>query len=213
MDLVADGLVSDVVGYQGNCAACAAFTKTKKLSVQHLVDCAEYSIKHYNEPGKCKRDNDEGKLLEFILRNGIYTEAAYGPFKHFELINCREIQGHAPIKDLFKIIYYVPNEEYAMKLVLNLYKLPLLAGIDVSSDNTFKFYASGVFYQMSGRLIRIHSVLIIGYGYDVVYGNYWIIKNSYGARWGMNGYMHVVRTPGINHIFHDKIFFADSTSH
>jgi len=49
-----------------------------------------------------------------------------------------------------------------------------------------------------------HSVLIIGYGTDVKTGiNYWIIKNSYGTRWGEKGFARIKRdsqeaTCGIN---------------
>lgn len=36
-----------------------------------------------------------------------------------------------------------------------------------------------------------HMVLIIGHGITEEGERYWIMKNSYGSSWGMNGYMHI----------------------
>lgn len=39
-----------------------------------------------------------------------------------------------------------------------------------------------------------HTVFVVGWGVDADTGTkYWIVRNSYGDRWGMNGDMHVKR--------------------
>ena len=39
-----------------------------------------------------------------------------------------------------------------------------------------------------------HSITIVGYGTDAAQGDYWLVKNSWGADWGENGYVRIGRS-------------------
>jgi len=58
---------------------------------------------------------------------------------------------------------------------------PLAIAVDATS---FQSYDSGILECESQGLD--HGVLLIGWG-----ANYWIVKNSWGANWGENGFVRV----------------------
>jgi hypothetical protein len=43
-------------------------------------------------------------------------------------------------------------------------------------------------------LVSNHCVLVVGYGTSEGYGDYWLVKNSYGSSWGEEGYMRMKRS-------------------
>ncbi|PIA52842.1 hypothetical protein AQUCO_01000604v1 [Aquilegia coerulea] len=70
---------------------------------------------------------------------------------------------------------------------------PVRVGI-CANERVFQFYSKGIFSGSCSTSID-HVVTIVGYdsGNGV---DYWIVKNSWGRHWGMNGYMHILRKSG-----------------
>lgn len=63
----------------------------------------------------------------------------------------------------------------------------------------FFTYSSGVYQKSSTVLAGGHAIRIIGWGTTIVGGvsvNYWIMANSWGQQWGMNGFFWMIR--GVN---------------
>ena len=65
-------------------------------------------------------------------------------------------------------------------------------------DQNFQSYSSGVFdckeTQSSFGTNINHAMLIVGYGHDEASGkDYWLSKNSWGKRWGEDGYVRFLR--------------------
>ncbi|CAN4084195.1 unnamed protein product [Withania somnifera] len=181
---------------QKDCGCCWAFSavaameslhqlKTGKLislSEQELVDCDVQG-----EDQGCS-----GGLLdtafEFIVKNkGLTTESNY-PYegadgvcnKKKSAVSAAKITGYEDVP--------ANNEKALLQAVAN---QPVSVAIDGSSFD-FQFYSSGVFSGSCSTWLN-HAVTAVGYGATSDGTKYWIIKNSWGSKWGDNGYIHMKR--------------------
>lgn len=56
----------------------------------------------------------------------------------------------------------------------------------------FFSFLLGVYNEPACSSVRInHAVLVVGYGTSP--SDYWLVKNSWGTRWGMDGYIKMSR--------------------
>jgi len=186
---------------QGQCGSCWSFSTTGSiegawalstgklvsLSEQNLMDC---SIAHGNLG--CN-GGDMGRAMDYVVKNnGIDTEESY-PYTaklgvcHFSVANVgASISSHKSI---------ATGSESALAAALN--TQPVSVAID-ASHNSFQLYKSGVYYESACSSTRLdHGVLAIGYGTSGV-DDYWIVKNSWGTSWGMEGYIQMARNKNNN---------------
>nr|AHW50664.1 cathepsin B-like protein [Naegleria fowleri] len=69
---------------------------------------------------------------------------------------------------------------------------PVQAAFSVYRD--FMSYKSGVYHHVSGSLLGGHAIKIVGWGVDSVSNKpYWIVANSWGPSWGLNGFFWILR--------------------
>lgn len=61
-----------------------------------------------------------------------------------------------------------------------------------------KEYTSGVYHfdlgavgELTNQLVGSHAVLLTGWGEDTAGVKHWIVKNSWGADWGEDGYFKI----------------------
>jgi len=92
------------------------------------------------------------------------------------------------------------DEEALQKAVAK--KGPISVGIDASKPS-FHLYKNGTYYEEKCSSTHLdHGVLVVGYGEETddnkKNGEYWIVKNSWGASWGMKGYINMSRNRNNN---------------
>lgn len=96
-------------------------------------------------------------------------------------------------KGTVKVTSYVdviPNSVEQLKSALE--EGPVSVAIE-ADQFIFQFYQSGILNDASCGTELDHGVLAVGYGKE---GDqeYFIVKNSWGASWGENGYVRIAAT-------------------
>merc|ERR1712228_663993 len=81
-----------------------------------------------------------------------------------------------------------PNSEDALMAAVA--EGPVSIAIE-ADQSTFQFYKTGVLTASCGVKLD-HGVLVVGYG-EMDGQKYWKVKNSWGATWGMEGYVMLCR--------------------
>jgi len=86
----------------------------------------------------------------------------------------------------------VPKEdEDALKSAVA--RQPVSVAIE-ADKSAFQLYKSGVLDSSGCGTALDHGVLVVGYGTDSASSkDYWKVKNSWGATWGEEGYLRMVR--------------------
>nr|AAT07057.1 cathepsin L-like cysteine proteinase [Brugia malayi] len=183
---------------QGECGSCYAFAtaaaleayhkqmtgRLLDLSPQNIVDCT------WDLGNKGCNGGYMPTAFQYASRYGIAMESRY-PYVGTEQ-RCRWQQNIAVVTDNgFNEIQ--PGDELALKHAVAK-RGPVVVGIS-GSKRSFRFYKDGVYSEGNcGR--PDHAVLVVGYGTDRSYGDYWIVKNSWGTDWGKDGYVYMARNRG-----------------
>jgi len=83
-----------------------------------------------------------------------------------------------------------PNNITAIKEAL-VNNGPVPVHFNVYED--FGYYLNGIYRHRWGESVALHCVCIMGYKDDprITGGGYWIVKNSWGKKWGDNGWFRV----------------------
>ncbi|KAG8316321.1 hypothetical protein J6590_053440 [Homalodisca vitripennis] len=163
------------------------FLKTNtlvSLSEQNLVDCS-------TEDGNqgCEGGCPEKAFTYVSINKGIDTEASY-PFEG-EDNDCRYNPKNNGATGVGYVSLPTGNETSLQSAVATIG--PVSVCIDASLKS-FYLYKQGVYRPKGCSTVDLdQSVLTVGYGNVKKGGDYWLLKNSWGTSWGMNGYIMMAR--------------------
>lgn len=174
---------------QESCGGCWAFSaigaieginaiftgQLLSLSEQELIDCEE-------KDNGCHGGWMDDAFL-FVEKNGVTLEKNY-KYEGIDETCIREKEKAAYVK----IDGYidVPKSEGALKKAVA--QQPVSVGIEADTRE-FQLYGGGVFDAPCGTALD-HGVLVVGYNASADPA-YWIVKNSWGASWGEEGYIRM----------------------
>lgn len=152
------------------------------LSEQELVDCVKT-----NTTDGCNGGYVEDACDFIVKKGGITSETNY-PYTRVDG-KCNVRKGTYNVAKI-KGYEHVPanNEKALLKAVAN---QPIAVYI-AATKRAFQFYSSGILKGKCGIYLD-HTVTIVGYGTSDDGVKYWLVKNSWGTKWGEKGYIKIKR--------------------
>lgn len=185
------GAVSSVKS-QKKCGGCWAFStvgaleglygiihnKSVSLSEQQLIDCSW----SYGNTG-CW-GGGISTALRYTKDKGVQLQEDYPYVAKGE--DCK----YNSEKVVFKNVGYQKvkrNDTLSLKAAVA--RQPVSVGIE-AFGRAVQFYKSGIVAEDCTAEVN-HGVLIVGYNKTAEGQEYWIVKNSWGPRWGQEGYIHI----------------------
>jgi len=181
---------------QGNCGSCWAFSATSSiesiwfisghtlanLAEQQLVDCSA----NWGNQG-CN-----GGWMDYAFKYVIDTKGqdATANYPYTAQVGTCKSAQYTPVATI-KSYNDIPQGNCA-QLLTAITNNPVSVAIAVNSK--FQAYTGGVYSDTTCGTGLNHGVTAIGYGTDTQTNlPYWLVRNSWGASWGEQGYIRMNR--------------------
>jgi len=200
LDWHAKGAVTPIKN-QEQCGSCWSFSTTGStegchfiktgtltgLSEQNLMDC---SVSYGNNG--CNGGLMTDAMQYIIANKGIDTEASYPYTAEDGTCHFKKDKVGATLASFTNV---QTGDENDLQVKANVG--PVSVAID-ASQNSFQLYDSGVYYEPACSSTQLdHGVLVAGWGVSGS-SDYWLVKNSWGTSWGLNGYIWMSRNRNNN---------------
>jgi len=201
---------------QGSCGACYAFgatacaegtynfatgkydANTSDFAEAYIAWCLSTLPAYTGHFSGCNGADYDYQELQALVDVGTIPES-YFPYSASTSQTCPSSTSSAP-KTKFLGWYRVACSDInAIKTAIMTYGV-VDAAVYVST--AFQNYTGGVFSDASTacngspcyNTTTNHAISLVGWGHDATYGDYWILRNSWGSSWGEGGYMRIAVT-------------------
>lgn len=182
---------------QGKCGSCWSFSATgamegawaiktgqlSSFSEQQLIDCSV----EYGNSGCQGGLMDNG--FEYAIDNGMCLENDKPYLGRSD--SCNHCNTLAHFSQCFDV---TPMNELHLKQAVS--RGPVSVAIEADTL-VFQLYSGGIIDNIKCGTNLDHGVLVVGYGEENG-KKYWIVKNSWGPKWGDSGYVRIARTDNTN---------------
>jgi len=184
---------------QGQCGSCWAFSTTGSVESRYAIKKGTLQELSEQELVSCSKldgnNGCNGGLMDYGFKyvkdnNGLCSESDFPYDGKTELLKCRS--GRAKCTKHYDAISGwkdVPTNSME-QLMAAVAEGPVSIAIEADQES-FQLYTKGVLSGRCGAKLD-HGVLAVGYG-ELEGQKFWKVKNSWGAKWGLNGYIMLCR--------------------
>ncbi|XP_078333479.1 procathepsin L-like [Crassostrea virginica] len=183
------GAISPVKN-QGQMGRPAVFATVDSIESMHFIKSGQLVELSIQEMAQCCNASFLTSNFECVKKlGGLCSTASYPDSRTCQSQQCTPVAMVTGAKQV------KTGDEQDLKLAV--YTQPVVAAID-ASHASFQLYRSGVYYEPACSSQRLdHAILVVGYGSQAG-KDFWIVKNSWGVDWGMEGYILMSRNRGNN---------------
>ncbi|HAN19122.1 MAG: hypothetical protein A2X13_02490 [Bacteroidetes bacterium GWC2_33_15] len=201
---------------QGGCGSCYAFgaaacaegtynfatgsynSNTADFSEAYIAWCLSTLSAYSSHFGGCDGADYDYMELQALVDVGIIDET-YFPYTDTDNQSCPSTTSTAPKTQFASWNRVTCSDIDAIKTAIMTYGVVDAA---VYVTTAFQNYTGGIFTDSYTACSSSpcydtptnHAISLVGWGYDATYGDYWILRNSWGSSWGESGYMRIDAT-------------------
>jgi len=180
---------------QGQCGSCWAFSSMGCIESAHWIASGESIDTSEQQLVDCSNLNSgcnggwQSMAFKYFASHGVMTEKSY-PYTALTQ-TCKYSSNNTGIT---VPSYTKVTPESVAQFKAAVAQQPISVSIEADTFS-FQSYKSGVYNHADkcGTTLD-HAVIAVGYGTDSVGGDYYLIRNSWGASWGEDGYIRFAVT-------------------
>lgn len=185
---------------QGRCGSCWAFSSVAVIEAAHKIKSGELLSLSEQQLVACSDPDNWGcdgasptRAFNYAHRHGMATETDYPYISHSGKVkvDCDRPKEAKGVVQVDKYQYVQPQSAAQLKAAIS--KGVVVTCVD--ADRTFRQYKSGILDSAKCGTNLNHGIAAVGYGTENG-KDYYIVRNSWGTRWGDAGYGKIAAVEG-----------------